>query len=607
MTNTDDYIGTSIGNYTVGARIASGQFGSVYYGKHQHLDRLVAIKLLHMIYLRSTEERETFLREGRILARLEHPHCLRVYDAGIDNHNQMPYIISQYAFNGSLADRLANRKKPLPLDDALRIVSQIGQGLQHAHDRHLIHRDLKPENILFDEHDNVLLADFGLAVVIRAASVLQVNTAGTPEYMSPEQFRGEASKRSDQYALGCVAYELVTGHLPFEATTSASLGYLHTTQAPTPLSVYMPSPPPHVEYAILKAMAKVREDRYASIAHFIAALTYSSIPQPETETPAHIPAISPETPPGLSAAHLSAEGDALSQQQRYTEALQAYQQALRLEPSNNALIRKKATALVELKRYEEALALYEQMAQLDAHALYAYLKKGALLHQLKCYKEALNAYHQALRIDPKEMDAHVGKCKALLALKRYDSALVACNVFIQLHPQQAIAYNEKALAHIGLQQYDEALKACEQALAHDHNFAAAYHNKGYLLDHLQRYQEALQVYEQALHLNPNDITTAINKGSALVKLQRYQEALAVATQLLRRDPHLVHAHLIECTALHGLQLHKEALFACAQALALEPDLALAHACKGDILQDLGRIPEAQRAYQKARELGYHDI
>jgi serine/threonine protein kinase len=211
-----DTIGRQIGNYRVIAEIGSGGFARVYRGEHLLLkERIVAIKFLHT-YLSSPEEGARFLQEAGMLETLRHHHILLIYDVGIDQG--FPYLVAEYAPNGSLRDRLKqSAPHPLPTEDVVRILSQVGQALRFAHQHHIIHRDLKPENILFNREGEALLADFGIATTLTSASFRSAHITGTPSYMAPEQFAGTVCKESDQYALGCIGYELVTGHPPFSA------------------------------------------------------------------------------------------------------------------------------------------------------------------------------------------------------------------------------------------------------------------------------------------------------------------------------------------------------------------------------------------------------
>src|SRR5260221_9331643 len=412
MTDENNLIGKQIGNYRVVAEINSGAFGRVYQAQHIILrERIVAIKLLHA-YLGSPKEREQFLQEAQFLEKLKHPYCLPIIDAGI--HNGLPYVVSEYAMNGSLRNRL-RRQSPhaVPVKEALTILTQIGQALQHAHQQGIIHRDLKPENILFNAKGDALLADFGIAIVLATSSVRQVDATGTPAYMAPEQFRGMISKESDQYALGCIAYELFTGHRPFTADDFVAIGFLHAaepTLAPTHYNLQLPV---HIEQAILKALAKQRADRYPTIADFITSLRVSTMEQaqvlraPEEEIPTvlstRVPTLAQTSSLGVSQrskGQWMQEGDTLRGLKRSQEALAAYQQAIRLDPNDAYAYRRKGDVLYDLKRSQEALAAYEQAIHLDPNLAAAYNNKGMPLYDLKLSQEALAAYEQAIHLDP---------------------------------------------------------------------------------------------------------------------------------------------------------------------------------------------------------------
>ncbi len=293
--NSTGYIGKQIGNYQLIAEIASGAFGSVFQGKHIiFADRPpVAVKLLHASYIGSAQERERFIHEAQVLEKLKHPYSLSIIDAGI--HEGTPYLVMEYASNGSLRYLLRRQfPRPLSLQAALTILSQIGQALQHAHRLNIIHRDLKPENILFNARGEALLADYGIAVVLQTSSIRQIDATGTPAYMAPEQFRGQISKESDQYALGCIAYELLTGRQPFSAPDFVAMGFLHTTETPLPPTRLNPQLSRFIDQAILKAMAKQRADRHADIAAFLQSL-HPPVPS-EAPLPTAIAPLAPTIP-----------------------------------------------------------------------------------------------------------------------------------------------------------------------------------------------------------------------------------------------------------------------------------------------------------------------
>lgn len=295
----------TIGKYRILDEIASGSFGRVYRGEDTSRQNYpVAIKLMHAAHLANASERHSFLQEAHLLTMLHHPYIVPVLDVGIEN--EFPYLVIEYAPNGSLYDRLKQlAPRPLPIKEALKMLGQVGAALQYAHQQNVIHRDLKPANILFNAQGDALLADFGIATML-ATSMKSGTAVGTPYYMAPEQFRGTISKEGDQYALGCIAYQVLTGRLPFDAPDFFALGYKHMSETvipPTQLNLLIPSP---VEAAIHKAMAKQRTDRFPDIFAFVTALGAPVPPIALAPSSATFLPTLPATPPISEAAPLPA-------------------------------------------------------------------------------------------------------------------------------------------------------------------------------------------------------------------------------------------------------------------------------------------------------------
>jgi serine/threonine protein kinase len=358
MPDKNELIGKQIGNYRVVRELNSGAFGSVYQAQHLFLkERTVAIKLLHA-YLSSAKEREQFLQEAQFLEKLKHRYILSILDVGFTEG--FPYLMAEYAAGGSLRERLKRQTpSPFTMEEAVSVLSQIGQALHYAHQQNIIHRDLKPENILFNAQGDALLADFGIATMLSTASIKHVTViGGTPPYMAPEQFQGMICKESDQYALGCIAYELFTGRKPFAAPDFISMSFKHITERPRAPTELNPHLPVSIEQAILKAMAKQRTDRYVQVSSFISAL------QPTSLLPGNIPKVyaSPSptdqayapTIPAKTKVQWTKEGDTLIELKRYEEALAAIEQAIRLDPNNALAYDRKGSALNLLGRSKEA-------------------------------------------------------------------------------------------------------------------------------------------------------------------------------------------------------------------------------------------------------------
>ncbi len=267
---SDELLGHQLGSYRLIQRLGHGAFGSVYLGKHFLLEHKppVAIKVLNTS-LQSQEDLDRFFQEAQLLDALAHPNILPVQDANI--YEGYPFFVAEFAPNGSLQDRLEQLDgRLMPPGEVIHILTQIGQALQHAHDLDVVHRDLKPANILFNARNDAMLADFGISVQLNRTS--HVDMVGTPIYMAPEQFKGRVSKKSDQYALACIAYELLTGQLLFTASDPYEIGYKHIHELPVNLCELNPAIPASIEQVVMKALAKDRDERYPSVEDFILAL-----------------------------------------------------------------------------------------------------------------------------------------------------------------------------------------------------------------------------------------------------------------------------------------------------------------------------------------------
>ena len=245
---------------------------NVYLAEDSKHHRLVAVKVLRP-ELAELLGVERFLREIEIVARLDHPHILPLYDSG--EADGYLYYVMPFVEGESLRGRL-DREKQLPIDDALSIAREVGDALGYAHSRHVVHRDIKPENILLSG-GHARVADFGIARALTQAGgdrLTQTGIAlGTPAYMSPEQALGErdADGRSDIYSLGCVTYEMLSGSAPFTGPALESIVAQHIGVQPRPVSELRPGVPAHVNTALLKALAKLPADRL-STAQFTEAM-----------------------------------------------------------------------------------------------------------------------------------------------------------------------------------------------------------------------------------------------------------------------------------------------------------------------------------------------
>ncbi len=262
-----DRVGEQFGNYRLLRLLGRGGFAEVYLGEHCLLKSLAAIKILHTSL--SEKEVNNFLKEAQTLATLIHPHIIRVLD--FDVVENTPFLVLDYASGGTLRQRHP-RGSIVPLDSIVSYVNQVADALNYAHSAKIIHRDIKPENMLLDQHGSVLLGDFGIALLLQTSQAQSLQRiAGTAVYMAPEQFQGKAQRASDQYALGIVAYEWLSGKHPFHGSFS-EIASQHLLVPPPSLHVKTPSILPSIEAAVLKALAKDPQVRFTDVQEFALAL-----------------------------------------------------------------------------------------------------------------------------------------------------------------------------------------------------------------------------------------------------------------------------------------------------------------------------------------------
>ncbi|WP_161975238.1 serine/threonine protein kinase [Tengunoibacter tsumagoiensis] len=268
---TSDRIGQQFANYRLTRLVGVGGFAEVYLGEHIHLDSLAAIKLLNQSII--SRDLSLFLCEARTIAALDHPAIIRVMDCGVE-HNE-PFIIMQYAPNGTLRQRHP-RGYQVPLAQVVPYVEQLAHALDYAHEHKIIHRDIKPENMLIGSQQQILLSDFGIALVTSSAVSQQGKKAasGTVAYMAPEQIMGLPRPASDQYALGVVVYEWLAGELPFQGSLPEMYGQ-HLHARPPALCEKNRSLPLAVAEVVGKALAKDPDQRFASVREFAQELRRS--------------------------------------------------------------------------------------------------------------------------------------------------------------------------------------------------------------------------------------------------------------------------------------------------------------------------------------------
>ncbi len=266
------------GRYRIYRRVATGGMASVYAARHAVLGRPLVIKVLLAHLARDAEMRERFRREAESSAQLFHPHICSILDFG--EVEQTVYLVMPYLAGGSLADRIV-RSQTVDSAAAAAVCAQVASALDYAHRHGIVHRDVKPDNILFDEDDNAVITDFGIATARYHGRLTMTGRAmGTPHYMSPEQAMGKmVDGRSDLYAVGVLLYEMLVGFPPFDGADSYSIGYKHVHEQAASPDVVNSRTPPELAVIAMKCLAKNPAERYQrgnaladALIEFVAAI-----------------------------------------------------------------------------------------------------------------------------------------------------------------------------------------------------------------------------------------------------------------------------------------------------------------------------------------------
>ncbi|MBL8093518.1 MAG: protein kinase [Anaerolineales bacterium] len=274
--------GKRLGDYELLEEIGRGGMATVYRARQLNLERIVAVKVIQGSLTHNPQELQRFQQEAQMVARLEHPHILPIYD--FDGAHDPPFIVMRYLAGGTIKDRL--RRGPIERSVLLELLRKAAAGLDYAHRQGVIHRDIKPSNILLDADGNPFISDFGIARWVSGVDATGGALLGTADYVSPEQAMGrDLDHRADLYSFGVLIYQILTGQVPFSADQTLGILIRHVYDAPPAATSVNPALPHAIDSILERALAKVPEQRYGSAAELVeaveTALAGSPIATPE--------------------------------------------------------------------------------------------------------------------------------------------------------------------------------------------------------------------------------------------------------------------------------------------------------------------------------------
>lgn len=621
-------VGDKIGDRYEVSAIHHGAMGVVY-GCFDHETKLPrALKTVRFRHLHDNQVLSLFENEAAVWIALEkHPYIVRAYL--VKRFNNLPYVITEYVrgpegMEGDLRGWLGHPRLTLPV--AVAMALQIAQGMQHAVRKvpNLVHRDLKPANILVSGDGKAMVTDFGLVNTAESG-------AGTPAYMSPEQWREDAlDARSDIYAYGCILFEMFTSHRLFPAMTEQDWESAHLESVPTALTNLVPELPGEIDRFIRRCLGKdvgTRPQNWDEVVTFFAEwyhrltgkaviLDFSSLELDAAELITASYSFSNlkryeemltvcDRALAIDKKSVQAwtnKGFALSNLNRYDEANQAYTLALEIDPDSANTWYFKATALRFLKQNDDAIHALDRALEIDPIDATAWRRKGDFLREFKRYEEANQAYDQSLLINPNDVWAWRYKCTVLNYLKRYDEAIQTYNRLLEIDQNDAVTWRSKGNLLHDLKRYNEAIQDFDRALSIDQSDARTWVCKGNTLRFLKRNEEAVKSYDRAIAIDPGDTDVLCRKGNVLDNLKRYEEAVQSYERAIAINPTDTEIWKCKGNSLYDLERYDEALRAYDEAIAINSDDDDSWYIKGYILNELERYEDAIEAFDQALDI-----
>jgi len=559
-----------VGPYQVIGEVGRGGMGVVLKALDPALNRIVAIKRLAPELASSPQARRRFLREARAAAAVCHEHVVTIH--AVDESDGAPYIVMQYVAGLSLQEKI-DREGPLGLKVVLRVGMQVAAGLAAAHAQGLVHRDIKPANILLENGvERAKITDFGLARAATDARLTQSGTlTGTPQYMAPEQARGEdVDHRTDLFSLGGVLYAMATGKAPFEGDSAVAVLRQVSDEPHRPVTALNPELPPWLGALIDRLMAKDPAARYQSAAE-VAELLGSRLAELQRREGSATGTASPAPEPSrrlglrmigkapvlaaLALIALTALAVSLARNGRPARvstsapvrAVVDVERAVVANPNPNPSPEPAPVATPpdwltlglaakERRDYAEAVRCFSAFLAQNPESTRALLARGDAYRYLKNYAAALADYNELIRVAPQNGEAYYSRAFILVRNKDFDGALADCDEALRLNPSLTWAYFHRGLADNGRKDWDRAIADFSTFIDRVPNFGEAYRSRAASYQNRGDLVLGLADLDVALELEPNNTGYYHYRGWLRARLGELDRAIADYTRALRNQP-----------------------------------------------------------------------
>ncbi|NCT45806.1 MAG: tetratricopeptide repeat protein [Microcystis aeruginosa G11-09] len=557
--------------------------------------------------------RRLFETEAKILQELGiHRHIPRLF-AYFEENGQF-FLVQEYIEGEDLAREITAGVYRQDEGKVVALLTEILSILEFVHHKQVIHRDVNPFNLIRRSQDHQLvLIDFGAVKeistqVVKEGKTVSTVAIGTPGYFPSEQAQGYPRFSSDIYATGIIGLQALTGKDPEDIPLDARTGEI--------LWQHLAMTSAEFSYVIERMIRYDFRQRYTS--DLAPKTTYGVKPQGQVARQGKSWLTKILFVSGIigliAGAYLGfdywknsrnsldyyQQGQTFYQLKRYTDALNSYGQALKINPDYLGALQGKADTLLALKRYSEALNTYEKAIQINPDSAWqAWLGRGQALDKLGKNQEALESFDRVLSFNPAASQAWQGKADIYLELQQYSAAQKALDKLLTFQQNDAKAWYKKGWSLQNLEDYEGAVKAYDQALAIESDNALIWYQKGNSLYQLNKINDALESYSKAGQFNPQFSQAHYSQGIILQKLGRNSEALEAFTQATKANSNYYQAWLNQGALLHQMERFQEAIASYEKARRISSQKAEVFIGIGNACYRLGDNSQAITAYQQA--------